>query len=279
MKDKKQAKPTKPTKRKKLTPEEHDKQQLEFSLQRLRESYIPELNENSIRYKVGDRVSIGAIKGSIITEVLDSGKIYKVHQIVTENNYGNPFDWERDSYVEWVSILPYRTLEELKNCEIFSEDVDFRVSFSNRDIRSLLHMAYFFGVDLNADYQRGSVWELEDKVALITSIFKNIEIGKFAVIHLPFKENSPSYEMLDGKQRLLALMDFYEGKFRYNGRLYWELNPRDQNKFVGHCITIGECREEITQKQKYDYFLRLNTGGKPQDPAHLKKVEEMLKKA
>ena len=270
---------TKQTKRKKLTPEEQDKQQMEFSLQRLRGSYIPELNENSTRYWVGDRVSIGAIKKSIVTEVLDGGKIYKVHQTYTENNYGNPYDEERDTYVEWISIRPYRTQEELKSCEIFSEDVDFRVSFSNREISSLLHMAYYFGIDLNADYQRGSVWELEDKVALITSIFKNIEIGKFAVIHLPFKENSPSYEMLDGKQRLIALMDFYEGKFRYNGKLYWELSPRDQHKITGHCITIGECREEITQKQKYDYFLRLNTGGKPQDPAHLKKVEEMLKKA
>lgn len=263
----------------KLSPEEHDKKQLELELQKLRDSYIPELNENSVRYKVGDRVSIGAIKKTIITEVLDGGKIYKVHQTYTENNYGNPYDAERDSYVEWISMQPYRTTDELKSCEIFSESVDFRVSFSNRVVSSLLLMAYHFGIDLNADYQRGSVWQPEDKVALITSIFKNIEIGKFAVIALPYKDNSPSYEMLDGKQRLLALMDFYEGKFRFNGKLYWELSPRDQHTFRDHCITIGECKENITQKQKYDYFLRLNTRGKPQDPDHLKKVEEMLKKA
>ena len=38
------------------------------------------------------------------------------------------------------------------------------------------------------DYQRGYVWEQEDKELLLDSIFKNIDIGKFVFIRLSDSE-------------------------------------------------------------------------------------------
>ena len=71
---------------------------------------------------------------------------------------------------------------------------------------------------------RGNVWDIEDKVKLIDSIFNNIDVGKFAFIKVPYKDNSPSYECLDGKQRVTALIEFYEGRFEYKGLKYYHSN-------------------------------------------------------
>jgi uncharacterized protein with ParB-like and HNH nuclease domain len=72
------------------------------------------------------------------------------------------------------------------------------------------------------------VWELEDKVALIDSIFNNVDIGKFAFIHLNYGEKY-TYEILDGKQRMRAILDYYENRFQYKGKYFNELSCREQN--------------------------------------------------
>ena len=39
---------------------------------------------------------------------------------------------------------------------------------------------------MNPDYQRGLVWDEENKTLLLNSIFNNIEIGKFSFIKLNY---------------------------------------------------------------------------------------------
>ena len=70
-------------------------------------------------------------------------------------------------------------------------------------------MAYHRGLIDNPDYQRGYVWTLEDKQKLIQSIFNRADIGKFVFIE---DENYREYrlEVIDGKQRLRAILDYYE---------------------------------------------------------------------
>ena len=80
---------------------------------------------------------------------------------------------------------------------------------------------------MNPDYQRDYVWELSDKQLLIDSIFNNIDIGKFAFIHLDYKtwnKTGYAYEILDGKQRLKTIIDFYENRFSYKGIYYNDLS-------------------------------------------------------
>jgi hypothetical protein len=245
---------------------------LEHRLNDLRSYYI---NEPTIQYKVGDKVIRGNIKETIITEIIDNGKIYKVHEICTNNNYGRPFDSERDDYVIWHDIIPY--IDRTKESFIQNEDLNIR--YSQRDITSLLILYCNAGVDSDADYQRGNVWNLSDKQSLIDSIFKHIDIGKFTLIRRVWKCKTKLYEILDGKQRLNAIIEFYENRFEYNGKKFYDLSIRDQNHFQNYSVSYGELSsdiKEITNEQKYRYFLKLNTGGKLQDPKHIKYVEELL---
>ena len=236
------------------------------------------ISEPTIQYKIGDRVKRGNIKQTIIIDIIDNGKIYKVHEIVTEHNYGRSYDFERDEYVVWHDLLPYK---EEQPTGSFIQNKDLEIRYSQRDVSSLLLTSYHAGIDTETDYQRGNVWELSDKVKLIDSIFKHVDIGKFSLIRRPWDHKGKLYEMLDGKQRLTALIEFYENRFAYNGKTFYELSGMDQCHFENYPINYGELSNEqnkITNEQKYRYFLNLNRGGKIQDPKHIEYVEELLKK-
>jgi uncharacterized protein with ParB-like and HNH nuclease domain len=185
--------------------------------------------------------------------------------------------------MDWYDFRSYKSPEQIKKIERLEQDDDIRFSYSQRDLSSLISMYLGkYGIDLNPEYQRGNVWKPYQKVDLIDSIFNNIDIGKFAVIKRPWGPDSSKpmtpklYEMLDGKQRLTAIIEFYLGLFTYKGKTYDQLGPLDQQHFKYYRISEAET-EPLTDEQKYRYFLKLNTTGTPVDPDHMKKVEGMLK--
>lgn len=272
-------------KRKKLTEEEAKALALEGVRRELkdlkeRDCFIPDPPPNRI-FKVGDRVQRGAIDKSIITEVIDNGRIYKLHEWHSQRVYHDVIQTERDSYTSWIDITPWRSDEDNSKISQFSERDPLHLSFSQMDMSSIFGKFYHFGLDMNPDYQRGNVWEKEDKVKLINSIFNNVDIGKFVFVSLPFKDvYSPSYEVLDGKQRIVAITEFYENRFPYEGLYFSELCYRDQNHFERYHISVATIGNELIKlSDKYLYFLRLNVSGKSQDPAHIKAVERLYKKA
>lgn len=261
----------------KISQEQQEEQSQAFVLKSLREQHI---NEPTVFWKVGERVQRGAIAESIVTEILDGGKILKLHEVmigsVGSKNAGERT--ERDDYVAWHDVHKFWTKADYDDMPTFTEDEDLRISYSQRSLDGVFTTYYHFGLDMEPDYQRGNVWTPDDKVKLIDSIFRNIDIGKFVFIHLPFVDiKTPTYEMLDGKQRTTALIEFLERKFTFHGLTYDQLHWKDRNHFDNYPISWGEIHsdradEKITAEQKYRYFLRLNTGGKLQDPEHIKRV-------
>jgi hypothetical protein len=259
--------------KKELTVEERLEQEKQHGLSDI-EDRILFINEPSYYFNIDDKVRYGAIKESIIDEIYYDGKVYGLKCIATNNNYGHPYDYETYRVVPWVDVRPL-------NCNTdtnFSENQDVRLNYNNATIESLLDKHYLFGVDFNPEYQRDYVWSKTDKELLIDSIFKNIDIGKFVFIHLSdeeWKERHLSYEILDGKQRLSTLIDFYENKLSYKGKYYNDLSPMDKRTFKNHMVSIAEVRE-TNKKIVLKYFLMLNRTGKVMDEQHLGKVEKML---
>lgn len=231
-------------------------------------------------FKVGDEVqSLTAYwKKVIVKEVVDD-MFYWVEYSATNNNYGRPEDYTSYMFLPWNELRLVSAPLATQDFNEREKSIDNYISFGNRSLSDLFSKYYFFGVDDKPDYQRDLIWNLEDKVALIDSIFKGIEIGKFVFISKDFKDNEPCYEILDGKQRLNAIVEFAQDRFPYKGFYYSQLTLKDRRYFDGFNATIGETRGELTPVQKYEYFLRLNTRGKEQSKEHLKKVEELLLKA
>ena len=248
------------------------------SFQRIERAVACGLRQPTYFFKVGDRVKWGNWDWVAILEV--HNLYYKVFRVTKNIQYGEKkgAKFEID-YLLWTDIRPYRTKEQLVENPRLEENEDIQFSYSQREMRSLLNLNYNgSGLDLNPDYQRELVWTEDQKVALIDSIFRNIDIGKFTIIRRPFREHLIHYyEILDGKQRVRALMDFYECRFKYKGLTYNDLHWRDRIHFMGYSVSWAET-EPLTDEQKYRYFLKLNVQGTPIAPEHIERVEKLLEK-
>ena len=259
-------------KKKELTVEEKLAQEKQNALNNI-ERELAYINEPSYYFSIGDKVRYGNLKESVVDEILYDGKVYGLKCIATNNNYGNPYDYETYRVASWTEVRPLGSGDTE-----FAENQDVRLYFNNSHIESLIHKHYHFGVDFNPDYQRGYVWTQEDKELLLDSVFKNIDIGKFVFIRLSdaeWMERNFGYEILDGKQRLSTLIEFYENKLAYKGKYFNDLSGKDKGVFKSHTVSVAEVNE-TDKKTVLKYFLMLNRTGKAMDKTHLKAIEDML---
>lgn len=135
-------------------------------------------------------------------------------------------------------------------------------------------------IDENPVYQRrGKVWSAKDKAFLIDSILNNYDIPKmyladFTSVKNPWNDKKKRYAVIDGKQRLEAVTEFYDGRLRLNKTFQYEADPSLQlggltykdltlkypelaQKFSNYQLAImGVITEE--EKKISDLFIRLN---------------------
>jgi hypothetical protein len=223
------------------------------------------------RFNIGDFVHLGNLKNTKIIDIFDDGKFYEIQYDTVPSEYSrDEATFNNTRFVCWYKIRPLN----LNTSAEFIKNDDIRLNYIQTSISHILSNVLYFGLDLNPDYQRGLVWAEQDKELLINSIFNNLDIGKFVFVFKGYSEGN-IYEILDGKQRVSAIVDFYLNKFPYNGKYYNELSYYEQCFFENYNINIAQL-EEISLKQKYRYFLLLNKTGKPVDKEHLERVEKLL---
>lgn len=157
-----------------------------------------------------------------------------------------------------------------------------RIRYYNSSISSLYSKFFHFGVDFNPDYQRQSCWTMKQKLALIDSIFTGIPIGAIILAERNWAENNKvsgdMEEVVDGKQRLLTILEFICDKFPYRGRFYSELSPSDRWAFDKAQIMLGEIKNYggYDKKLILRIFLQINSGGTSMQPQELERVAQML---
>ena len=91
----------------------------------------------------------------------------------------------------------------------------FKIYKEEYSIAELLKLYNDLSIDLSPRYQRtGGIWKRKDNQLLIDSIFNEIDLPKF-YFHLFPKEGKKFYQyaVIDGKQRILAIVDFYNNKY------------------------------------------------------------------
>lgn len=219
-------------------------------------------------FSVGDRVLYGAVPETIVQEVINDGMVYRIlcKDENTDKNYRVP----ETQYVPWINLRPYK-----KGETNFSNNDEIRLSYSNTTVESLLAKHLHFGVDFDPDYQRGYVWDDDDREKLITSIFMGVDIGRFVLRNLDgdeWMEKGVGYEIIDGKQRFLTLLAFYENRFPYKGVYYNDLSPKDKRCFKNATTAVAEVRN-ITKKETIRVFLLLNRSGKTVNDEVIRRAE------
>lgn len=276
--------------RKKLTEEEKEakrQQQESERIERLRLRNIKELQETVSKvglpksprkvFKVGDEVVTpmsGHISGKVV-DIISEGVYEVAYSYETTKPYSKETHILENIQVWgwWDLMLP-----STKECNLEYKE-PLRLQYMQQDIGSLIHRNFvYWGLDMNPRYQRDIVWTHEQKIELLDSIFNGLDIGKFVFINIPYGREY-GYEILDGKQRLTTILEFYNDEWTYKGYYYSELSPMLQCKFEGLSVSVAEMREEIaTEGNILEYFIKLNSTGTPMDKSHLEKVEQMLKK-
>lgn len=148
---------------------------------------------------------------------------------------------------------------------------------------------------INQNLQRPFCWTLEQKQQLILSIIKGIYIPKISVInirHHTTKERAKGkiIQVIDGKQRISTVIDFYKNKFALlvDGNWYYYNDLSDQLKhtilfydFIGDVVNEhhheghdeDNLKNKISDQKKLDWFEQINFTGTPQDSAHLENLK------
>lgn len=230
------------------------------------------LSPNPTRlFKINDRVYFGAHQEVYVREIYHDGLYYAIECLnVKRDRDKEPAN--EVHVIEWYEITHYKP----RIPTTFKKEEKYRITQLNSSVESLLLMVYHAGVDFDVDYQREHVWKYAEKIALIDSIFNNIDIGKFVFVQRDFGNDGKLYEIIDGKQRLTTLCEFYEDRFPYNGYFFSEISGTDKSKFEHFGITFGYL-DNPTKEAILETFIKLNTCGKPMATEHLDHVRELLK--
>jgi hypothetical protein len=85
-------------------------------------------------------------------------------------------------------------------------------------------------IDMDPPYQRrGRLWSQSDKAYLIDSIINGFDVPKLYVADFqmgesPLNRSRLPYAIIDGKQRLEAIFDFFDGKLVLNEDFVWRVD-------------------------------------------------------
>lgn len=137
-------------------------------------------------------------------------------------------------------------------------------------------------------YQRELCWSIADKQKLINSIYQGIDCGKIVVrkntwdkVEQLFKNGETElswYDVVDGKQRLNAIVAFINNEFPdTNGNYFKDFSKRAHLEFLQRNMLFTYCEmyEDVTDEQVIQQFLRLNITGIPQSVEHIMLVNNI----
>ena len=129
-------------------------------------------------------------------------------------------------------------------------------------------------MNLRPEYQRRLVWSKEKKSLFIESLLMNIPVPPVFL----YENDLNRYEVMDGQQRLNAILEFYEDSFALvgleawnvlNGLTYSQCPKRIQSGLDRRRISANVLLAETIKTQadadfiRKTVFERLNTGGQP----------------
>lgn len=141
------------------------------------------------------------------------------------------------------------------------------LEIDSKDIESLYEWYRAKTLFVNRTYQRKLVWSIEEKRALISSVLHEYPIPLFLFVNTP-----SGREILDGMQRLEALMSFIEQRYTYEGKYFdleataLTLSLRDSGKVKQREPKLS--REESTIISRYKVAISSYSS----DQSHIEEV-------
>ncbi len=121
-------------------------------------------------------------------------------------------------------------------------------------------------LELSPDFQRGSVWTPAARTFLIDTILRQLPVPKvYLRTRINVATKKSVREVVDGQQRLRAILDFAENKLvlskrasEFVGKRYSDLSEQQQEAFLSYPIAVDQL-VNASIDDVLEVFARLNS--------------------
>lgn len=169
---------------------------------------------------------------------------------------------------------------KLKEYSIFD---DLNITEITSDVRGMLNEYTSNVYEFNPEYQRDLVWSTEQKQAFIRALMiGDVDLCP-TLITEPYSKSKRKreYEVLDGKQRMMSIIDYIHGKFSVEGFYYKDLTLGDVSRLMHSPFKYRLIKyydktkgfSKMTIEQKVELFLQINEYGQRVSEDHLAKIK------
>ena len=160
---------------------------------------------------------------------------------------------------ELRTVLKFHPQEINSSIKFFAEncDIDFDVYLPTKKM----------------NLQRDYVW----------SVLMNRHIPRMAMLNITndSKDTRGTYQVIDGKQRLSAMIDFYKGKFDLiidDKSYFFDKLPEDYQRVIAgymfpYYIVNEDFGNTFSDDDKISWFRYINFAGTPMDSAHINNLK------
>lgn len=131
-------------------------------------------------------------------------------------------------------------------------------------------------INLSPKYQRRFRWDTERQSRLIESFLMNVPVPPIFLN----EDGYGQYSVIDGKQRLNAIVDFFSGKLELTGlKIFHDINHKTIRELPQKLQAVVKTRPTIRaiiilrqsdKDVKFQVFQRLNTGGVRLNPQEIR---------
>lgn len=121
-------------------------------------------------------------------------------------------------------------------------------------------------------YQRKSVWAVKKQQSLFDSLFRRYYVPRLVVREVRLSDEKTVREIIDGQQRITAIQEFFDNKFKLPNSLI-DIHPDLANKYFGELST--ELRKFIDKELIINADIVKNIDD-PKNPEHQKVATEIF---
>ena len=133
---------------------------------------------------------------------------------------------------------------------------------------------------LNPDFQRRSVWTPDGKSYLIDTILRGLPMPKIYMrTVIDVVSQSSVRDIVDGQQRIAAILDFAKGHLRLNKRAgeyaglrYEDIDEETKQRFLSYAISVDQLIN-ASDDEVLQVFARLNSYTVPLNQAELRNAK------
>lgn len=252
-------------------------------------------NDTNI-YKPNQKYLVKVIK------ILDNNKIIVNNKDYKENKEIKVSDFEKNAL--YIGYNPFDVQSWRNKIKTYAFDIEgilLECGFEKKtstmiiekhlgvNIPELNFNPYVFDKKGNKQYyQRDFVWNLKDKQLLIDSLYNGISCGTIIVRKRSFEWIEKQIKLgntelafkdiIDGKQRLNAIIEFVNDKFPdSNGFYFSDFSEKSKINFMRlDSISYKVLDETSTDEEALKCFILTNTGGITIDENHIENIKKIL---